>query len=301
MDLYRVFSGHFSLKDYSKDNSAPLGGRWNVRGQQVVYTNGSFSGAVSRALRHNFPGNEEENTRSLSIVQLYVPQGVTQIRVGTAELPIDWTSNIKFSQEYGQKWLDHKESCILVTPSALSPHDFVCILNPEHQDFQQIRIEAIESVTHDIIHSQLAYQQTPDLHDVFICHASEDKSSVVEPLISAFKEARISYWYDKNEIKWGDSLIGRINIGLRHAKYVIVVLSTSFLKKRWAIKEWESALSKEIDTGKIIVLPLMVGTKEEREDIKEKLTIQNDKLYIAWNNNPRPVVDALLDVLTRAE
>jgi hypothetical protein len=37
--------------------------------------------------------------------------------------------------------------------------------------------------------------------DVFICHASEDKSDIIKPLIAAFKREGISYWYDEAEIK----------------------------------------------------------------------------------------------------
>ena len=40
--------------------------------------------------------------------------------------------------------------------------------------------------------------------DVFICHASEDKRSVIHPLVEAFKKAKISCWVDEAEINWGD-------------------------------------------------------------------------------------------------
>ena len=54
-----------------------------------------------------------------------------------------------------------------------------------------------------------------ELKDVFICHASEDKSDIIKPLITAFKRESISYWYDKEEIKWGDSIIEKVNDGLK--------------------------------------------------------------------------------------
>ena len=43
-----------------------------------------------------------------------------------------------------------------------------------------------------------------ELKDVFICHASEDKSEIIKPLATAFKREDISYWYDETEIEWGD-------------------------------------------------------------------------------------------------
>mgnify|MGYP000850269712 CR=1 FL=1 len=50
--------------------------------------------------------------------------------------------------------------------------------------------------------------------DVFICHASEDKQDIVNPLVEAFSEAGISCWFDMNEISWGDSITQKVN--LRH-------------------------------------------------------------------------------------
>lgn len=75
-----------------------------------------------------------------------------------------------------------------------------------------------------------------ELKDIFICHASEDKQSVVRPLLNVLDKEKISYWYDEAEIKWGDSIPTKINEGLRISRYVIVVLSNAFLSKNWPQK-----------------------------------------------------------------
>ncbi|MFM7790885.1 MAG: TIR domain-containing protein, partial [Microcystis panniformis] len=53
------------------------------------------------------------------------------------------------------------------------------------------------------------------MKDVFICHASEDKLLIVEPLVSCLEKADITFWYDRAEIKWGDSITAKVNEGLR--------------------------------------------------------------------------------------
>ena len=63
---------------------------------------------------------------------------------------------------------------------------------------------------------------------IFICHASEDKNEVVNPIVEAFTKAKISVWLDEAEIKWGDSITQKVNEGLKISLYVIVVLSLSF-------------------------------------------------------------------------
>ena len=128
------------------------------------------------------------------------------------------------------------------------------------------------------------------MKDVFICHASEDKESVVRPIVQALDANSISYWLDEAEINWGDSLIDKINHGLSNSKYVIVVLSENFLSKRWPQKELSAVLNIEASTGEIKVLPLVVG---DSIDLQKTFTLMNDKLYLNWNGDPSEVVTAL--------
>ena len=116
--------------------------------------------------------------------------------------------------------------------------------------------------------------------DVFICHASEDKKLVVQPLVDAFGKAGISVWYDKAEIKWGDSLTAKVNDGLASSKYVIVVISSSFMSKNWPRKELNAALNREIGSGEMSLLPLMVGSPTEIALYQSQLPLQADKLYL---------------------
>ena len=132
-----------------------------------------------------------------------------------------------------------------------------------------------------------------ELKDVFICHASEDKSDIIKPLVTAFKRESISYWYDKAEIKWGDSIIEKVNDGLRISRYVIVVISKSFLSKNWPKRELNSALNVEASTGKVRVLPLIFGTDEVKRDIFKKYPLLNDKVYLTWENDAQKIIDAL--------
>jgi len=69
-------------------------------------------------------------------------------------------------------------------------------------------------------------------HDVFICHASEDKKVLVRPLAEALRERNIDVWYDEFSLRVGDSLRQSIDRGLKAARYGIVVLSPAFFEKR---------------------------------------------------------------------
>ncbi len=131
------------------------------------------------------------------------------------------------------------------------------------------------------------------LKDIFICHASEDKQTIVKSLINTLDKESISYWYDEAEIKWGDSIPQKINEGLRTSRFVIVVLSNAFISKNWPQRELNSSLNIEASTGQKRILPLIVGDKEERDRIFQHYPILNDKRYIIWDNDTQKIIQEL--------
>jgi len=130
--------------------------------------------------------------------------------------------------------------------------------------------------------------------NVFICHASEDKIDIIHPLIEAFNNQKISYWFDEAEIKWGDSLTSKVSEGLRISRYVIVVLSPNFISKPWPEKEFNAALNMEISSGEVKVLPLLVGSEKEKKEILERYPLINDKKYLSWGSSINNIVSELL-------
>jgi retron-type reverse transcriptase len=136
--------------------------------------------------------------------------------------------------------------------------------------------------------------------DVFLCHASEDKDTVVNPLADALTTAGISYFLDSKEILWGDSVTNVINRALVQARFVLVVISERSLAKHWPQKEMNAALAREISEGKTRVLPLIVGRDgEERKRLWQLLALQGDKKYLEWGDDPNPIVAELRRLLER--
>ena len=142
-------------------------------------------------------------------------------------------------------------------------------------------------------------QMSPESWDVFICHASEDKADVAEPLYKQLDSVGIRCWYDRGAILWGDSIVAKINEGLRSSRFVIVVVSPALLRKTWATREMNAALSQEIDSGTTRLLPLMVGSDEEIQQMTNDLAIQRDKRYMRWSGNPAEIEGALRALIRR--
>lgn len=98
---------------------------------------------------------------------------------------------------------------------------------------------------------------TPDgpRFDVFISHASEDKDEVVRPLATAIQEAGLSVWYDEFELRIGDSLRRKIDIGLASSRFGVVILSPSFFGRGWPEYELDGLVTRAV-SGDQILLPI---------------------------------------------
>lgn len=92
-------------------------------------------------------------------------------------------------------------------------------------------------------------------HDVFISHASEDKTPFVRNLAKEIRDAGISVWYDEFSLKWGDRLRVSIDRGLKDCRYGIVVLSPDFFRKDWPQDELEGLFALE-ENGATKILPI---------------------------------------------
>lgn len=94
------------------------------------------------------------------------------------------------------------------------------------------------------------------LHDVFICHASEDKDDFARPLAEALRAHHLEVWYDEFTLSVGDSLRETIDRGLSSSRFGIVVLSPSFIQKRWPIRELNGLVARETAEGRKLILPV---------------------------------------------
>ncbi|WP_298496878.1 TIR domain-containing anti-phage reverse transcriptase [uncultured Maritimibacter sp.] len=126
-------------------------------------------------------------------------------------------------------------------------------------------------------------EELADMHkefDVFLSHATEDKPRV--GLLKAVLESRgIKVFYDEDSIKWGDSIVDRINHGLTKSVFFMPVLSDTFSRKGWTNKELSSAISSNASRQKRI-LPIRM----DDFDIGDSYPLLNDTLYKSWPTDP---------------
>jgi hypothetical protein len=133
--------------------------------------------------------------------------------------------------------------------------------------------------------------------DIFLCHASEDKESVVRPLANLLESNGISCWLDEAEIHWGESITRKVNQGLLDSRFVVVVLSAHCMEKNWPQRELYAALNLEASSGQVKILPLLVGDSEQRRRILDRLPLLNDKRFLVWDGRGDQIVQELILLL----
>lgn len=98
---------------------------------------------------------------------------------------------------------------------------------------------------------------TTPIGKVFISHASADKA-FVDRLVADLAARAIPVWYDKLDLRVGDSVTGGINEGLAASKYFLIVLSTSSVASRWVTEELNAALMEQVARGGTFLLPALL-------------------------------------------
>jgi hypothetical protein len=111
--------------------------------------------------------------------------------------------------------------------------------------------------------------------DVFISHASEDKEAVAEPLANALRGHGLRVWLDKTELRIGDSLRRKIDYGLAHSAFGVVVLSKSFFAKGWPQYELDGIIGMSVN-GDQRMLP--IWHEISRDDIAKVSPSLVDKI-----------------------
>ena len=126
--------------------------------------------------------------------------------------------------------------------------------------------------------------------DIFISHASEDKS-FVRRLATELQESGLNVWFDEFTLEPGDSLRRSIDQGLAESRYGIVVLSKNFFRKEWAQKELDGLSARDDGKSKVII---PIWYKVSADDVKKFSPSLADKLSIDYTGSVPRVIRKVL-------
>jgi hypothetical protein len=95
----------------------------------------------------------------------------------------------------------------------------------------------------------------------FLCHAHEDKA-VVELFAKKLNLVGKNVWFDKWEIKVGDSIVEKINNGLENMTHLVIFISNNSVSKPWVKKELSVGLMRKLSDNSVQVIPILLDKVE---------------------------------------
>jgi RES domain-containing protein len=135
--LWRI-SDHVDLEGFG---GRKFSSRWTSLGRRVVYMAESPAGALLEVLVH-VELEEDELPDEYQLLKIAVPDGLST-RDLDHPLPLDWRERHRVTQRMGDRWLASRETPLARVPSAIMPHTWNYLLNPEHPDAAKVQIAEV--------------------------------------------------------------------------------------------------------------------------------------------------------------
>lgn len=101
----------------------------------------------------------------------------------------------------------------------------------------------------------------PDLRDVFLCHAWDDRKGAAKELCDLLESKGVTIWFSEKDVPLGSSLLREIDKGLAKSRVGIVLVTPSFLKR----VEGEGIADKELSAllARDLLVPIVHNTTFE--------------------------------------
>lgn len=106
----------------------------------------------------------------------------------------------------------------------------------------------------------------------FLSHTSSDKP-FVRQVAAHIRHLGATPWVDENELSPGDSLLARISTALESSAVILAFVSEKSVESRWVQKELLIAMTQEMQSGSIRVLPLRIDSCKLPAFLIDKLYI----------------------------
>lgn len=137
---------------------------------------------------------------------------------------------------------------------------------------------------------------------VFISHSSEDKESLIEPIVEDLESCYINVWIDKRKILPGDNLRKSIfRDGLDKADVALIFFTKKSLNSSWVDREIKHVLREEFKKGNSFDLNKIISifdSQETYEQIAERYPeLTDDLLHLMPTNYDKVQMGQLISAI----
>lgn len=130
----KKYASRLSGKGASKSNN-----RWNSKGIEMIYTAESRALAMAEVAVHltfaTLPSD-------YIMMEIEIPNNLIIKKLDADSLKIGWNENPhrQETQKIGDDFINERKAVALRVPSAVVKGDFNFLINPYHEDFDQVKI-----------------------------------------------------------------------------------------------------------------------------------------------------------------
>jgi RES domain-containing protein len=114
----------------------------------MIYTASSKSLACLENAVHR---SQAGLNQLFNVMTIECPDHLPIKTINLKDLASNWADydQMRISQHIGEKWIKESETAILRVPSSIIDEEINYLLNPEHEDFKQIRLIKSQPFTFD--------------------------------------------------------------------------------------------------------------------------------------------------------
>ena len=130
----------------------------------------------------------------------------------------------------------------------------------------------------------------PDLRDVFLCHAWDDRKDVAKELHDLLESLGVSVWFSEKDVLLGSTLLRDIDKGLAKSRVGIVLVTPALLRRLAgegiADKELSALLARDL------LVPIVHNTTYE--DLREVSPLLGSRSGMSTSEEPMADIAAKL-------
>lgn len=142
LNLWRIAknTAQYQANDMSGGGAKAVGGRWNSKGNAVVYTSPTIALAILETLAHI---GDDIAARNRFLIRIEVPDDVWGARetLDVAKFDPYWVSEppAMATIAVGDAWIKGNTSALLEVPSVIVHEECNVLINPAHPDAARIK------------------------------------------------------------------------------------------------------------------------------------------------------------------
>lgn len=147
MEVFRLSREKYAIS-LSGKGAAIKGARWNSAGVELIYTAGNRSLAMAEVAVHLTLATLPDDYLMLTIL---IPDDMEVKEIFEIDLPEDWKEfpHPVSTQKFGNDFVSLKQFCVLKIPSVVTKGDFNYLIDPNHKDFNKIKVTEMEKFPFD--------------------------------------------------------------------------------------------------------------------------------------------------------